>query len=143
MADLTKPDVSAGQTIEGADVGELYDILLGDSNYDNLKPNGVKTWVGLLTAVGTGDPTATVIYNTLGGTIAFTRTGTGLYQAALSSAWVANKTIIFVALGSTGSVGKVLSARYNADNIVIAKYNAAGDLADGFTNLQFKVEVYP
>ena len=55
-----------------------------------------KVYTALLTQTGTNAPTATVLENTLGGTIVWTRNSTGNYYGTLNGAFpVANKVILF------------------------------------------------
>jgi hypothetical protein len=55
-----------------------------------------KSYVAFLNQIGTSAPTATVVYNDLGGTIVWTRNFAGTYTGTLSSAFTANKTICFL-----------------------------------------------
>jgi hypothetical protein len=51
-----------------------------------------KVYTALLTQSGTSAPTATVLENTLGGTVVWTRNSGGSYTATLSGAFPASKT---------------------------------------------------
>lgn len=53
-------------------------------------------YTALLTQTGTGPPTATVLQNTLGGTVVWARSSAGLYTATLSGAFAANKTALII-----------------------------------------------
>ena len=146
MADLTKPDVSAGQTIEGSDVGELYNILLGDSNYDNINPNGVKTYVALIDQGGdTSDPTAAVIYNSLGFDIILSRQATGQYRLTPSSGLFGNNTVIFTQPTVNMGIPRVVSSYKYPIGSYIELYSkdSSFEAADGLVDLQIKIEVYP
>ncbi len=55
-----------------------------------------KVYTALLSQSGTNAPTAIVLENTLGGTVVWTRTGTGNYTAALTGAFTSNKTAFFI-----------------------------------------------
>lgn len=57
---------------------------------------GVKVYRALMTQTGTNAPTATIIENTLGGTISWAYTSTGSYTGTLTGAFTANKTLHFV-----------------------------------------------
>lgn len=48
---------------------------------------GIKRYVALLTQSGTDAPVATVLENSLGGTLAWTYTGAGLYTGTLAGAF--------------------------------------------------------
>lgn len=110
-----------------------------------------KVYVALLTQTSTGAPTATIIKNTLGGTVVFARTGTGSYTATLTAAWVSGKTFIpinqyFLPFTGTDFI-EIDILRTNANVIGITTVvgpNGAGVNGDGLiANFAFKVEVYP
>lgn len=52
-----------------------------------------KVYTALLSQSGTSAPTAIVLENTLGGTVVWSRSSTGIYHATLSGAFITNKTI--------------------------------------------------
>lgn len=54
----------------------------------------VKRYVALLTQSGTDAPVATVLENSLGGTVVWAYVSAGIYTATLASAYAANKTIV-------------------------------------------------
>lgn len=54
-----------------------------------------KAYVALLTQSGTTAPIATVIQNTLGGTVVWTYSGVGVYVGTLASAFTTDKTVLF------------------------------------------------
>ena len=51
-------------------------------------------YTALLTQTGTDAPVATVLENTLGGTVVWSYVSTGTYRATLASAFTADKTVI-------------------------------------------------
>ena len=55
-----------------------------------------KVYTALISQSGTSAPTATVLENTLGGTVVWTRTGSGSYVGTLAGVFTTNKTVIFV-----------------------------------------------
>ena len=81
-----------------------------DTGYEKMG-NGVTPWVdlpyvntggsgatyavyrALLTQTGTDAPVATVLENSLGGTVVWTRDDAGVYDATLASAFTTNKTV--------------------------------------------------
>ena len=66
---------------------------------------GYTVYTALLTQAGTAVPVATVLQNTTGGTIAWTRTGAGTYTAtANSNIFTANKIVVFINNGSNPQV---------------------------------------
>src|SRR5688572_16305439 len=56
-----------------------------------------KVYVALLTQTGTSAPVATVLENTLGGTVVWARGGTGEYTGTLAGAFTADKTTASIA----------------------------------------------
>jgi len=78
---------------------------------DALITSGVKRYVALLTQTGTDAPVATVLENTLGGTVTWSRTGAGTYAVIGGSLFTANKTVAFV---TNYTAGNIVSAGYNS-----------------------------
>lgn len=62
---------------------------------------GVKVYRALLTQSSSDAPVATVLENTLGGTVVWTRDNVGVYIATLTGAFSVNKTVL-----PSGGVGK-------------------------------------
>ena len=63
---------------------------------------GYTVYTALLTQAGTAVPVATVLQNTTGGTVAWTRTGAGTYTGTITgSLFTLNKTLVFINNGST------------------------------------------
>ena len=63
---------------------------------------GYTVYTALLTQAGTAVPVATVLQNTTGGTVGWTRTGAGTYTGAITgSLFTLNKTMVFINNGST------------------------------------------
>ena len=63
---------------------------------------GYTVYTALLTQAGTAVPVATLLQNTTGGTIAWTRTGAGTYTGTITgSLFTLNKTMVFINNGST------------------------------------------
>lgn len=60
-----------------------------------------KVYTALLTQTGTSAPVATVLENTLGGTVTWSRTVPGGYFATLSNAFTTDKTTVLITNGST------------------------------------------
>lgn len=102
-------------------------------------------YVALLTQSGTNAPTATVLENTLGGTVVWTRVGTGDYVGTLSGAFPNSlKTVIFGTLGSSGGFGQSLGASYMSVNSVNLRTSNSGGNTDGaLLSAQIEIRVYP
>jgi hypothetical protein len=88
-----------------------------------------KVYTALLTQSGEAAPVATVLENTLGGTVVWARDDTGVYVATLSGAFTNNKTFIYC---YNASAAFVFAIRLNADTISISTYFPDSDTpADG------------
>lgn len=116
-----------------------------------------KVYTALLTQSGTNDPVATVLENTLGGTVVWTYGSTGLYQATLTGAFPANKLFFIVEPESSYNVGPQIYSQETrvltriSDDILILKntelvftagvFTSAG-LANNFANISVEIRVY-
>ena len=94
-------------------------------------------YTALLTQSGTAAPVATVLENTTGATIAWTRTGSGIYAGTISSAlFAANKTVVFVNTGAGGTVAKWTRTSTTAVSV--------DSTTDGiFTAGSLEIRIYP
>lgn len=113
--------IDAAITTNGANdiTGAILNTILTDSA-DTLVGVGVqpKVYKALLTQTGTAAPVATVLVNTLGGTVVWTRDLAGNYTATLVAAWVINKTFIPATSGTVPGGAYTYSVyRANADAI--------------------------
>lgn len=100
-------------------------------------PAGTKIYMALLTQSGTDAPVATVLQNTLGGTVVWTRIGIGSYEGTLANAFTENKTTIFYPPtlydGQPAQIGRISS------NVI-----AVSVPDDSFiTGLSLQIIVYP
>ena len=67
------------------------------ASFANSYSLGYTVYTALLTQAGTAAPVATILQNTTGGTITWTRTGTGEYTATIANAlFTLNKTLVFI-----------------------------------------------
>jgi len=105
-------------------------------------------YVALITQSGTNAPVATVLKNTLGGTIVWTRALAGVYTGTLAGAFTTSKTVIqaYLARGSgqpTTSVGASPGGSINTVQLV--SWNASNVSADTIFSADswVKIEVYP
>jgi hypothetical protein len=73
-------------------------------------PGGYAVYTATLSQTGTSAPVATVLTNTLGGTVVWTRVATGVYDATLSSAFPANKTFLIVGASTLNSDNTAIPA---------------------------------
>jgi hypothetical protein len=86
---------------------------------------GYTVYTALLTQAGTAAPVATVLQNTTGGTITWTRNSIGRYLATISGAtYTANKTAILLTSGSTSATdGRFLKVEDSGNTTIQALYN--------------------
>lgn len=100
-------------------------------------------YVANITQSGSSAPVATVLHNTLGGTVVWTRTTTGNYVGTLASAFPITRTHCQATRHFSDSV--VDDTRVGADtaNTVSILQTNGGVALDGMTKLQLRVEVYP
>ena len=81
---------------------------------------GYKVYTALLTQAGTAAPVATVLQDTLVGTITWTRTGVGAYTATIANGlFTANKTMVFINNGSASSTNNIEWANKTTTTVII------------------------
>lgn len=79
----------------------------------NLRP--YKIYVALLTQSGSGNPAATELENTLGGTVVWTRAGTGDYRGTLAGVFTLDKTFVLVSPSGTATTDIAAVTRLSSD----------------------------
>jgi hypothetical protein len=116
-------------------------------------------YTALLTQENTDNPTATVLENTLGGTVVWTRTVAGSYVATLAGAFTENKTVI-VPFGTSGIINMMIGSdnpssfgyslfRSNVNEIGLSVFDdtySPAELAPlmaGNANIYIEIRVYP
>jgi hypothetical protein len=124
------------------DVDDLQDIV-GD----------YKEYVATVTQSGTAAPVPTVLHNTLGGTLVWTRSATGTYLATLTGAFpTASKVVILTSFTSSdlapaGSIALTSAVRDTANRLkfITATMDNAGarTVADSALSISLIVRVYP
>ncbi len=103
---------------------------------------GAKKYVALLTQTGTSAPTATVLDNTLGGTLVWTYDSVGTYIGTLTGAFTLDKTAVLI---SGVYKGSVVGSRKTNNTIQItttatSTNTEANALLDSTT---IEIKVYP
>ena len=103
---------------------------------------GTKIYVALLTQTGTDAPVATVLQNTLGGTLVWTYSDIGSYIGTLLGAFTENKSILmFQNMGWDDSPRNYLA---RIDDNSIALVIQAGDGAlTAFSSAFIQILVFP
>lgn len=105
--------------------------------------SAIKMYRAIVTQAGVAAPTATVLENTLGGTVVWTRSGVGEYLATLTGAFTVNKTFIRAGLEAGGDVQVIDIVRNSADELGVSTWTGAG-LTDGvMTAAMVEILVYP
>ena len=97
-------------------------------------------YTALLSQSGTDAPVATVLENTLGGTVVWSYVSGGLDQATLSGAFPAGRTVVMPPLGMNASASGALLYASRASDNVIEIYD---DAELSYENVLFEIRVYP
>lgn len=112
---------------------------------------GAQAWVAvprvyraLLTQSGTNAPVATVLENTLGGTVVWTRNQTGQHLGTLAGAFTAGKTFVSCHSNMIDEGGVfVLCTRYSGDTVSVNVYVNDQSSDDYLIDMPIEVLVYP
>lgn len=108
---------------------------------------GVPTYaryVALLSQSGTDAPVATVLENTLGGTVVWTRADVGDYVGTLSGVFTGNKTFMLAAVnGETSSAAAIIPYTIGINSIGFYSMDAANNTVDLSGGAFFEIRVYP
>lgn len=120
--------------VDTSKVATTYDLMsaAGGASYD--------VYTAILTQSGTSAPTATVLENTLGGTVVWTYDAEGSYIGTLTGAFTADKTAIFTG----GFDGFYFSYRGTDNTIILNTYDETLTLANDYLNKNpIEIRVYP
>ena len=126
--------------------------LLLNSPNGNVVVNGVKVYKALLTQSSTNAPVATVLENTLGGTVVWTRTDVGEYEATLVGAFPIAKTIVIFGvfnssfISGSSYITMFSSGMPNSLKVVtrdIGIISAGNPVDNQLSNTPITIEVYP
>ncbi len=106
-----------------------------------------KVYVALLSQSGTDAPVATVLENTLGGEVVWSRTGVGLFRATLAGAFVSNKTFfpsLFIDQNYVQDSEFFLRPAYiDVDSIAIINFQGGIATTDNLGRGYVEIRVYP
>jgi hypothetical protein len=118
----------------------LSKTFAGSKEQSGLRP--YKSLILRLTQTGTAAPTATVLENNLTGTIAYARTGAGVYTITLTGQFTANKTSVFV---SQPAIGRVAAVATSANVVTVSTFDATLTAAADaiLTGVVVEIRVYP
>ena len=100
-----------------------------------------KVYTALLTQSGTDAPVATVLQNTLGGTVVWTRDNAGVYYGTLVGAFTVNKTAIIRGASFSG-VFSYGSRRESADAIIVNTSESGSDSDSVLDNTTIQILVF-
>ena len=103
-----------------------------------------KVYTALLSQSGTSAPVATVLENTLGGTVVWSRSNVGTYVATLNGAFILNKTCGFFSSNNGGNpyVSYVNISSLNSVSIQTVNSTNGTSFEAGFTNASVEIRVY-
>lgn len=125
--------VQGGDTVQTT-TQDIADLGGGGASY--LK------YVALLTQTGTDAPVATVLENTLGGTVVWSYSDVGEYIATLTAAFTANKTGIVVGCGN-GSETNFIAYWVSANAIEMDVFTGGSASDDLLFKTLIEIRVYP
>lgn len=99
------------------DIVDLQDAVL-EIQATPVDSRPYKVYTALLSQTGTNAPTATVLENTLGGTVFWSREAAGFYNATLAGVFTLNKTTVLITQGNGQAI-----------------YSGYGDASTNYVNL--------
>lgn len=101
-----------------------------------------KKYVAMLTQTSTSAPTAKVLENTLGGTVVWTYSSTGVYVGTLTGAFTADKSPVILTSNNSGVT--LTGGASGSTNFVGIETKVNGTLTDGsMTDSFIEIRVYP
>jgi len=108
----------------------------------SLFTGGCLKYVALISQSGSSNPVVTVLENTLGGTVTWSRISEGVYFGETSSLFTENKTLLFhnsgVILGN-----QIIFFRNTSSRVSISTYQNGIVSDDSLDNLSIEIRVYP
>jgi len=102
-----------------------------------------KVYTAILSQSGTSAPVATVLENTLGGTVVWSRVSTGEYRGTLTGAFTANKTVVLQ--GGTAAFKSTNSFPVTVDYVQVKTFNPSTLTSEDSILVSYSIEirVYP
>lgn len=102
-----------------------------------------KVYTALLSQSGTNAPTATVLENTLAGTVVWTRADIGNFTATLTGAFPSNKVVVFITNQPTGGAAdNFKGGRATNDTITVITTNGTSSTDSLLSNSSIEIRVY-
>jgi hypothetical protein len=114
------------------------------SDGTHIATDGVKRYVALMTQTSTNAPVATVLENTLGGTVVWAYGSPGNYTGTLAGAFLTGKTVLLVGtvlVNGDYSMARLRRADDNAVALVTIDTGSATD--DLLSSTAVDIRVYP
>ena len=142
LSNPTEDDILIGTDVNNSDETNNFSIgsIISLAN-ETIKP--YKVYTALLTQTGTNAPVATVLENTLGVNIVWTRLSTGFYRATPSeSIFLENKTFHFVNSNNQGLAFEVASLLDDTDDWRIQVVDSGVVVDSSLQNLPVEIRVY-
>ena len=136
------PSGTANSTTIFAGVSGFWSIITSSAPESSV---AVKVYRALVTQSSTTAPTATVLENSLGGTLVWARSSTGTYTATLTGVFTSAKTFIMQP-GETGTIAAIKNviAVRTSDNVVTVTTGSGGTLEDAvLSSFPIEILVYP
>ena len=132
---------TAPTAVTGTNTTQLATTAFVLANAGNSMP--YKVYTALISQNGTGDPITTVLENTLGNVITWTRTSAGIYNGQSSNSFTTNKTTINISTGFNST----LIARYcgvvDSSNVSISTSFGStpsdSQMSNNYTSISIKV----
>lgn len=126
-------------------ISDMENNISKKVKYGTIRP--YKVYVALLTQAGTDAPVATVLENTLGGTVVWTRSAAGSYLGTLANAFTANKTFLFPPTAYSSADfndWQLLLVRNNANAVLVTTSTAGGTTGadDILSEVPIEIRVY-
>jgi hypothetical protein len=104
---------------------------------------GAKRYRALISSDNLNDPIVTVLENTLGATVAWTRSFNGIYLGTISGGFDPDKTILFISNGLAPLVITYLYVESNQAKIVNLLADGSATVDDMLLNASVEINVYP
>lgn len=145
MAKVKISDLDVAAALDGTELVELEQdgtsVKCTTQDIADLGGGGsYLKYVALLSQDGTAAPTATVLENTLGGTVVWSRTDVGTYLGTLAGAFTADKTVVFCTISSNPFL---YFYPFSTDEVKMESADISTTLTDGLASTSIEIRVYP
>lgn len=136
VSDNTATRLTVTVTTDYSAMDAIIEAASGGASYS--------VYTALLTQTGTDAPVATVLENTLGGTVVWSYVGTGNYTGTLAAAFTENKTWFSANVGyDDDDAFALFCLRIDGDSVKVQVRDDGGVLLDGLVLGSIEIRVYP